>query len=625
MSVSSLEVLNSAISANNPFNRELIVGKKAVWGQVFPDLPSLNAHASDGVFEAIGEIRKGQRKTVGITIKAEKGQGKSHVLSRIRDRLQEEGGALFVYMTDYNDLDRIKPEFLNILSSSLKQPGNQEVRQWQELAAAFANEALGKNHPPKHLVAKFAGFNPSQKFETIDDLTDKVIEARPDETDENPDLVRAILWTLSPKYASYAANWMGGKTISKRAADILGLPANPGSDAFERIRQLLDLIGIHRTIVICFDELDGTDQCSDSGLTRAQCAAGLAKDLYNTINRGVILTTMFPETWSQQVRSLAYAEAVIDRVGERTFELNGLDADQVVGLIGRYLQDFYTDNKLVPPHQVYPFEAEKLRTLGKERPPARRVLKWCQENWKAAEGSVIEFTPPKIDKVETAFKAEIEELDEEEFMDEQIKLATALIFGFNKVLGQQLEGVNVQEIDTAVVRRRANNSYINFFKVIGQENGQAVKIGVGVIQDSFGFGVQAGIRRLTDYEKYDFTRGCLVRSKILSPAAKKAHHYRDVLIKEKGGEWVVLKGEQIKPLLAIRAVYDKREDYELSEEEIFDFIRRQEIASGNLVIREILSAPSGEVSEDEAVDEDAALDAPDEPVLAASNGEDIEL
>jgi len=621
MSVSSLEALNDAISNNNPFNRELIVRKRAVWDKGFPDLPSLNAHASDAVFEAIGEIRKGQRQAVGITIQAEKGHGKSHLISRIRSRLQEEGSALFVYMSEYDDLNRIKPEFLNTLSGSLKQPGKQEVRQWQELAAAFVNDTLHKDHSLLYLVEKFAEIF-TQNPDVIDKLTDKVIEVRP-ETDENPDLLRAILWTLSPKHMSYAANWLGGKSLSKRAADTLGLPTTPGTNTFERIRQLLDLISIHRTIVICFDELD-IGGCSDSGLTRAQCVAGLAKDLYNSISRGVILATMYPETWLHQVRTLPYAEAVADRVGERIFALNGLDSDQVVGLIGRYLQDFYTKNELIPPHQVYPFEEENLRTLGRDRPTARRILQWCQDNWKAAEGSAIELTPPKIDKVESAFKAEEEDLDEEEFMDKKMKLAKALIFGFHQLIGQDLEGVNIKEIDADVAPKRSNNGYIDF-RVIGEENSQPVKIGVGIIQESSGHGVQAGISRLVKYEKFDLTRGCLVRSKIITRGAKKAHQYVNTLVKEKGGEWVVLKGEQIRPLLAIRAVYDKREDYELSEEEIFDFIQRQEIAANNPVIREILSAPSGEVSEDEAVDEDAALDAPDEPVAAASGGDDIDI
>ncbi len=371
----------AAIQSNNPFDRELVVRKKAIWGKGFPDLLSLHSHASDAVFEAIEEIRSGQRQVIGITVTGDKGLGKTHLISRIRHHLQEED-TLFVYMDSYADLNNIQAEFLNTLSNSLKQPGAQEASQWQELAAAFVNEALDKDHPPRHLVAKFAEVI-GNKPDTIDELTDKVIEARPDELDENPDLVRAILWTLSPKHASYVANWMGGKTLSKQAAEIFGLPESPNADAFERIRQLLDLISIHRTIVICFDSLD-VSETNDSGLTTAQCVAHLAKDLCCHIDRGVVLTAIYPATLEYQVRDLPNAEEIMERLGERICELNGLDPDSVVDLVGFWLQDFYEQQGLTPPHPLYPFNEGTLRDLGRERPNTRRVLKWCQENWLSA-------------------------------------------------------------------------------------------------------------------------------------------------------------------------------------------------------------------------------------------------
>ena len=136
---SSITDLNNAIKSHNPFDRPLVVRSHDVWEKSFPDVPSLNAHVSDAVFEAI-EIRTGQRPVAGITITAEKGLGKSHVISRIRHRLQAEGGALFVYMGEYSDLNRIKFEFLQTLASSLKKTGNKDVMQWRELAAALVNE-----------------------------------------------------------------------------------------------------------------------------------------------------------------------------------------------------------------------------------------------------------------------------------------------------------------------------------------------------------------------------------------------------------------------------------------------------------------------------------------------------
>lgn len=91
----------------------------------------------------------------------------------------------------------------------------------------------------------------------------------------------------------------------------------------------------------------------------------------------------------------------------------------------------------------------------------------------------------------------------------------------------------MERIETTVTSKQTNKRYIDF-KVIGKEQAQKVKIGVGIIQDPAGAGIQAGLSRLVDYEKYDLTRGCLVRSKSISQTAKKAQEYKKQLLEEKG-------------------------------------------------------------------------------------------
>lgn len=104
------------------------------------------------------------------------------------------------------------------------------------------------------------------------------------------------------------------------------------------------------------------------------------------------------------------------------------------------------------------------------------------------------------------------------------------------------------------------------------------------------------------------TRGCLVRSKEVSSKAALAQQCLSKLLSPKlGGEWVTLKFEAIKPLLAIQSVYLSREDYELSEEQIFDFIVQKKLAAENYLINEILIAPSGQVPNG-LVDEDSLVD-----------------
>lgn len=336
-SSSSIADLHSAIKGQNPFDRPLVVRSQDVWGKGFPDVPSLNAHASDAVFQAIEKVRTRQRQVMGITITAEKGLGKSHLISRIRHRLQADGNASFVYMSECGDLNRIKIEYLRTLATSLKQIGSQGVSQWRELATALVNEGFNQSYTPQQLVSIFPKAL-AQKPRLVDYLRDRVLQIKPDI--ENPDIITAILWTLSPDpgYETFAINWLCGRSLPQSKADAMGL-SNPNTEdkeaeSFNTVRQILNLISDYKPIVVCFDELD-VPECSDAGFSKAQVTAGLAKDLYNSIKRGVLLAAMYPETWIHQVKALPYAEAVVDRIGEKVLDLKYLNSDDVVVLVSK--------------------------------------------------------------------------------------------------------------------------------------------------------------------------------------------------------------------------------------------------------------------------------------------------
>ncbi|WP_414583526.1 hypothetical protein [Scytonema sp. PCC 10023] len=597
-SPSSIADLINAIKSQNPFDRPLVVRSQDIWTKGFPDVSSLNAHASDTVFEAIEKVRTRQRQVVGITITAEKGLGKSHLISRIRHRLQTDGSALFVYMSECGDLNRIKVEFLRNLATSLKKIGSEGISQWRELATALHNEAFNQSYTSEQMVSKFTeAFTRNPKV--VEHLTDRVLAVKPDI--ENPDIITAIMWTLSsePGYETYAINWLSGKSLPQLKADAMGL-SNPSTqdkeaESFTTARQILDLISDYKPIVVCFDELD-VPECNNAGFTKAQVAAGLAKDLYNTMKRGVLLSSMYAETWEDQVKALPYAEAVIDRIGEKVIDLKHPNSEDVVALVSQWLKDFYEQKELTPPHQVYPFDEGKLRQMGKERPIVRNVLKWCAENWN-------DKTPPKH-QVEDAYNKEFVAVENtiNDDMENKAKLAEALRLNLSTLTGETVEKVQIEEI-TEVKARSADKGFIDF-KIVGKENGKVVKIGVAVLQDSSGSLIQATLRRLIEYKKFDLTRGCLVRSKQVSRNAARAQQYlSELLSPQLGGEWAMLKKEDIKPLLAINSVMNAREDYELSKEQIIDFIVQKRIALDNYLIREILSDPSGQVP-DEAIDEE---------------------
>ena len=115
----------------------------------------------------------------------------------------------------------------------------------------------------------------------------------------------------------------------------------------------------------------------------------------------------------------------------------------------------------------------------------------------------------------------------------------------------------------------------------------------------------ATLKRLTNYQKFDFTRGCLVRSKKLNPKTT-SEKLLNQMVTTQGGEWVVLKFDQVKPLLAASIIYRSCEDYEFTQEQVIDFMQQQKIAADNYLIAEILSAPSGQIP-DEVFDEDSQV------------------
>ncbi len=292
-------------------------------------------------------------------------------------------------------------------------------------------------------------------------------------------------------------------------------------------------------------------------------------------------------------------------------KLNNLNSDDIVTIVSQWLQVFYEENQITPPHPVYPFNENKLREFGKSKPTVRSILKWCAENFGNLPKSPTEVIEEYFKNELTKVEASIDEL-----MEDEDVISKALKFALSTLVGEKLEGIKIEAIQD-IKANAADRGYLDF-KIIG--NDSKVKIGVDVIQQSGGKYIGAALRRLIEYEKFDITRGCLVRSKKINPKAPVPNECLKKLLHEQGGEWVMLQSQDIKPLLAIWFVYSC-ESYELTKEQIFDFIKQEQIAINNPLVREILSEPSGELPSNLA-DDDLPISIPQS---VDSNADDIDL
>ena len=618
--ISALKDLNAAILDCNPFMRPAVVSDRNIWGQGFPDLASLNAHASDPVFQAIQQAQTGQPPVASIAIAAPAGFGKSHLIARLRQHFRDRGGTFLIYTNaqKLSDLNLIRYQFLQTLVDSLRQIGSQARMQWQELATLMATQAVQTFKPstkpflPRELVKKLDESGRQTNRTWIDQLTDAFLKLRPETRD--PDIVRAVFWTLSNAQAPFAIKWIAGRVLAPWKVDELGLPNRSREDreaeAFETIVQLLSLMTTYAPVAICFDQLEAPE-VNESNFKRERVVASLVKYLFDRfsllhLDRGILfLTAMQPETWTQIIQTLP--AGIPDRVAGKGKEPIALESpladERILELVTFRLNAFYRDRNLTPPSPLYPFEDNQLRALGRENLTERDILEWCAENFQPVEVDPLE-------QVEQAFQAAADR-DWSGFLENDTLLAHALYFSFEALTGKTIRNFTIEAVKRNITPKNLNNGYIQF-KIIGREGHIPAKVGIAVLQSTQPTTIGAGLKRLRKLETFGLTRSCLLRSR--SPQKQIPSHWRAYQELQRfaasGGDWIALEPENISPLLALWSIYHHRADNDLSESHIFEFIVQRQLIANNALIQRILSPilvqPQAEGSTDSSRDRESA-------------------
>ena len=607
--VTDSKTLNQIIEQYNPFTFK-VTTQSSVWNQEYSGVPEINQNAFDSIVKLIDDVDTGKSQSEGAAIVGERGLGKTQIFARLHHHLNSADKAFFVYMGEYDNLEAIKSEFLQALVYSLKREYCPNVTQWQALAAEMYFDAR-EDRPCtiENLVRQFPsvlGKNPN----LINIWTNGITKKCPDV--KNVFLIRAILWTLLPETAPFAAMWLAGKTLSDESAKTLGLPNDRETDSLACAFDLLNLIIRYKTVVICFDELDAPAVCPRTGNTLAQVIASLAKDIRNNVNRLVILLSIFTETLRDQFTTDAQGGAS-DRF-ERKIMLEALNEQASLALIEHRLLNFYKQHNVVSPHSFYPFKKDKLISIfSKERATARQVLRWCEANF-TPPGPIDITDPPEetgrisvvvvIPQVQQYYQQHLQNVQsdfdrlEANLLDDAEKITKALRFAFDHLIGQVVDEMQVfaviDEQDTAykdivpfkVKVRKADN-----------QRGHYAFVGIAVVQKKLNSLTNA-LEKLVKFNELNQTRACLIRSEDIG--GNKARGYALEII-QKGGEWVQFHTDHIIPILALQSFLDKfgQDDQEtLTEQQIWEYVNQERILIDNPLIQEILSKPDTKISKD---------------------------
>jgi uncharacterized protein (UPF0248 family) len=598
--------LDRLLQEHNPFTKPPAVTTHDIWEGI-PDLETLNKSVSDEIFQRLEDIKQKKYPWYSLLVNAQgEGTGKSHLIGRVRKRVQQENAGFFILVNRLSDLNDPNGSFQELLSQSLAHPSNQEhtshpgnpnplqISQWQEIAAAMVNDLVGKKATPNQWIQHFEDLG----LKSIVETSDKVISQYQKQRNiKDLDVVRAIFLTLLDSEAPHLYKWLSGQEIAGYKADQLHLPTKAGQ-SFSVVLEILKIIGFYKELVICFDELD-TNDFNDAGFHTSVVVVNLIKNLVQNLDRGLILTVMQASTWTERVlKTVSVAVYSKTKVDKDPLRLQPLNAKTAVEVAQFFLGQFYGDRQVIPPHPLYPLSLEDVEQVGKNKPTIREFLRWCRDK---VHGAVHQSDRSsgvnQTSEAEIAFKAELAAVNPGQIDNNGI-VGAALLYSFENLKGYTLENVTIQDITTKVKNNKKDN-YINF-KIIGTDRGQPAIIGVAVIQNEGGKSLAVGLKRLLQKEEYGLTRGCLVRD-LRKPISKhnKATYIDPLVSPEQGGEFVDLKEIEIKPLLALEAVYRKREtDYGLTEEQIQDFVAHHgetyQLGVHNQLIQEILSDPSYE-------------------------------
>jgi hypothetical protein len=578
----------------NPFSLIPVISENEVWGDVITDLPGLNQHIDERILDAISEVRKKYSSKIGIAIKGDRGTGKSHIIHRLWKKIIQEGGSVFAYIGPCANPKRINSHVRFFLADSFTHQDSLGITQWQKLAAAAINTLKGTEFEDKYRpyiekcnspneLRKYivASHNKTTLLGFFDELVEAILE---NQTGIDFNFLKAILFLLlkNVKIAQIALAWIKGEDNSE--IKTVGLPEflldQQEDKSIWMMQQICKLAEIASLpVVICFDEIEinGTD--SDSGDSPAQILAKCIDQIYFQCSNLILISCVLNYIWREIEQMGA---GIPDRVGQRSVKAKPPTTEQTIELVKLRLDWFYKENNLNPedyPH-LYPFEESKIKHIASQSAGVRSLMKSCAEEFEKEK---------KVDKKQKFLETYQELLNRIQIpMKNDDQLAAIILCAMTMIPNGGTANVVIQE-----VKKIAHATHDLHFIISGYDclYKSQIKIGVRICETTNGKTFNAVITRLVNYDKYGLTRGCLVRSTDVPRSWKIGYALKEKLEKEQGGEVVVLKKNDIKPLVAIQKIYEQSEDYGFTKEEVTQFVKDLSLAADNLLICEILSAP----------------------------------
>jgi hypothetical protein len=579
----------------NPFRLKPIVSADEVWGDVITDLPGLNQHVDKKIYQAISEVRQKYSDKIGIAIQGDRGTGKSHVIHRIWKTIEREGGAVFAYIPPFTNPNRIDSHVRFYLAQSFDHKDVRAVTQWQRIAIALISTIKGTEfeqqyHPylerceqPEELRKYILEIHKDTLLQFFEELVEVILE---NQSALDFDFVKAVLFLLlkTNKMAQIGRSWIQGlehpDTQKARLPELSAEEQEANSIWF--IQQICKLAKVATLpVLICFDQLDSARTSADYGDSPAETVASCIDKIYFQCSNVIILCCVISDTW-REIEQMG--SGIPDRVGQWSVTTKPPTAEQMLELVKLRLAWFHKEKNLNPDDYppLYPFDENEIKGIASKAAGVRSLMNWCVDRFES------DAPPPANPKKKfmDVYNELLSHVSVPQYDDD--KLAAIIACAMNMVPDGGTANVVITQVNTFNAP-----SHDLHFTISGYDSlkNKQVKIGVRVCETTTARTFNAVMKRLLNYETHSITRGCLVRSTPVPKSWRVGQQLRAQLEKTQDGEVVELKKDEIKPLIAIKTIYDEAANYGFSNDQVAGFVKELRLAADNPLICEILSAP----------------------------------
>ncbi|MDQ3280187.1 MAG: ATP-binding protein [Acidobacteriota bacterium] len=378
------------------------------------DVPSINDSAFQHVMRTIREVRETKRSHA-LLLAGEPGSGKTHLLNRVRQWIQQDERSWFVYILPITAPDRVYRDLLQATAGDLTRSAP-ETHGVNQLAVSVARLFMSDIHAPLRDIATWWQ-RVHEKYSDGDSLTEfllKGLDTFVVALGLDSSVVRVIAQFLAGRNRASARDWLLGRSLPEETLTTLGVRFNADEESTARdtLSTLIRLGSEFFTVVLAFDQIEGLQIDPDDRTALLAFGHALAQLLGTHGNLAVITCA--------QVYFVAQLDAILgralfDRVGERQSRLSLLTVEQAKELVKRRLRTD-TDVEQVRLYEkvrdadpLWPLKTSEIEILATPHVSARTLLTRCRELFDAWQERTEEPSPAPKASLQDTWDAALEE------------------------------------------------------------------------------------------------------------------------------------------------------------------------------------------------------------------------